>query len=153
MAKTINEIDLPAVKCPVCGGGLEGDDMHGQRCIECGWAGEDVGNVDLNACPSCGAPEGEECDPDCHSREAECPVCHAPDGVACDCRDAARTDLEYDRRMEGSRDFNKFMDRILVEEKRPEGKVTVLNDSPQRQLAARYQERPMGRTRMGGKRS
>ena len=114
-----------------------------------------------NDCSSCGAPEGEPCDPDCPSAEAECPICHAPDGLACGCVEAGLSDLDYDRRMdiaperrfEGARDFDKFMDRILTEERQPTPKVTVLRDSPQRQLASRYQERPMGRTRMGGRQS
>ena len=80
--------------------------------------------------------------------------------MACGCSEEGLADRDYDRKMDISperrfegADFDKFMSRILVEEKRPTPKVTVLNDSPQRQLAARYQERPMGRTRMGGKQS
>lgn len=43
--------------------------------------------------------------------------------------------------------FDKFMDRIISEEHTK--RMPVMNDSPLRANAARYQERPMGRTRMG----
>jgi rubredoxin len=45
-------------------------------------------------------------------------------------------------------DFSKFMDRILEEGRRPAA-LRVTNDSPHRIRAAQYQERPMGRTRIG----
>lgn len=45
-------------------------------------------------------------------------------------------------------DFDKFMGRILQEEKR-NGPAAIVTDSPQRLRAARHQERPMGRTRIG----
>lgn len=44
--------------------------------------------------------------------------------------------------------FDKFMGRILQEEKRS-GPAVVMTDSPQRLRAARHQERPLGRTRIG----
>lgn len=48
-------------------------------------------------------------------------------------------------------DFTRFMGRILQEEKRS-GPAKVLADSPQRLRAARHQERPLGRIRMGAPR-
>lgn len=47
--------------------------------------------------------------------------------------------------------FNKFMDKILVQEA-PSKKLLVENDSAQRQRAARHQERPLSRTVYGRKR-
>jgi len=43
--------------------------------------------------------------------------------------------------------FGKFMDRIVCDEHRKT--LPVLNDSPQRLRAARNQERPLGRIRIG----
>lgn len=115
-------------------------------------------------CPECGAPPGEPCDP-------QCPNADEPEGVdpdtAWDTRfeahDHANAQVEpgvgnhpsdcecktCEACTNESRDFDKFMNRILSEETKKG--MSVLNDSPHRKRAIREQERPMGRTRIGGK--
>lgn len=115
-------------------------------------------------CPECGAPPGEPCDP-------QCPNAEAPEGVdpdtAWDTRfeghDHANPQVEpgagnhpsgcecdecNDDLSEGT-NFDKFMSRIISEETKKG--MAVLNDSPHRKRALREQERPLGRTRVGGK--
>jgi hypothetical protein len=49
-------------------------------------------------------------------------------------------------------EFDKFMDRIVITERRTK-KVDVLEENnPQRQRAMKYQDRPLNKTRFGGKR-
>lgn len=94
-----------------------------------------------DSCPECGAGAGEPCDPMCPNAEEE-------EGVD--------PDSEYDGRVdrepvmpESKFTFDKFMDRILVETKKRG--INVVQDNPRRSVAARYQERPLGKTRVGGK--
>lgn len=87
-------------------------------------------------CPSCGAPEGEECSGACKSSHPP----NEPD-----------PDRAHDRRFEGvDRHFDKFMGRILSEGTQRRPQVPTAGDSLQRQRAARVQERPLNRIRMGG---
>lgn len=126
---------------------------------------EELDDNGLEECPECGAPMGVPCDP-------QCPNADEPEGVD--------PDSAYDRRFENhdhaatqvdpgagnhpegceckgcnaekvneSSDFDRFMNRILSEENKKG--LPVLNDSPHRKRALREQERPMGRTRFGGK--
>jgi len=88
-------------------------------------------------CPGCGAPEGEECSGACKSSHP--PAESDPDSA-------------HDRRFEGADHFDKFMGRILSESVEQRARLTVQADSPQRLRAARRQERPLGRIRMGGSR-
>lgn len=115
-------------------------------------------------CPDCGAPMGEEHDP-------SCPNAEPPEGVdpdtAWDTRFEAqdRGDVQTEP---GAGDhpsdctcksceevqaeafgFGRFMNRIISEETKKG--MPVLNDSPHRKRALREQERPLGRTRIGGK--
>ncbi len=83
-------------------------------------------------CPECGASAGEKCDPRCSSAQEAGP----PDGVY----------------HEGAEPFGKFMDRILNEGATRRPQVPTEDDSLQRKRAARVQERPLGRIRMGGSR-
>lgn len=117
---------------------------------------------DEELCPECGAPPGGECEPGCPNADIE--------GVD--------PDIAYDTRFETyeradsniepgegdhpqdcecqscicaneSYNFDKFMDSIIVQETKRG--MPVLNDSPHRRRAIREQERPLGRTRFGGK--
>ncbi len=84
-------------------------------------------------------PEGMELCPECQgvgSIEGE--FCEMCDGLG-----FVDVDIE-----QVSEDFDKFMGRILQEEKRGEP-AAIVTDSPQRLRAARHQERPLGRTRIG----
>jgi len=67
-----------------------------------------------------------------------CPTC---EGAGCDDCETVITETN---------DFDKFMDRILTEEHPLKQRTS--NDSPQRARAAKIQERPLGRIRMGGSR-
>lgn len=125
---------------------------------------DDFGDNGLESCEECGAPEGQPCDPECpnagdiegvdpdtdydtrfeavdkasgvepgagnHTSDCECPSCEG-------------------KAVNESNDFDRFMNRILSEETKKG--MSVLNDSPHRKRALREQERPMGRTRIGGK--
>lgn len=96
-----------------------------------------------------------------------------PDGVLCQrCaaeeeeeilnrgREAMRdyyTDMAIDRRRMGEgkdpasvAEFDKFMDRILIDEGQNRPAVKQ-EDSPQRKRAARHQDRPLNKIRFGGK--
>lgn len=125
-------------------------------------------SVEDDACPECGAPPGEECDP-------RCPMADEPEGVDPDTAWDTRGDkfeshnvepsassgngahpsdcecptCEEAGRQNESFGFSKFMDRIISEETKKG--MPVLNDSPHRKRALREQEHPMGRTRIGGK--
>lgn len=82
---------------------------------------------DDSDCPECGAPAGSPCDPRCPNAEGS----------------------EPDRYDEGV-SFDRFMDRILTEE-RGQRIMRTVDDSPQRKRQAARQERPLGRIRMGVK--
>jgi ribosome-binding protein aMBF1 (putative translation factor) len=61
-------------------------------------------------------------------------------------------DMAMDRRRLGeAAGFNKFMDRILVEEGHNRVAPKHEEDSPQRLRAARHQDRPLNKIRYGGK--
>jgi len=85
-------------------------------------------------CPGCGAPEGEECSGACKSSHP--PAEPDPDSA-------------HDRRFEH---FDKFMGRLLSEGTQQRVRLAGDANSPQRLRAARRQERPLGRIRMGGPR-
>lgn len=87
-------------------------------------------------CPGCGAPEGEECSGACKSS-------HPPG--------EPDPDRAHERRFEGfDHHFDKFMGRILSEGASRRPQVPTASDSLLRLRAARTQERPLGRIRMGG---
>ena len=100
------------------------------------------------SCPECGAPPGETCSRGCPYGEEE----EGPDpDRAWDSRadkDPVWKNPAYDDQFEGA-GFDKFMDRIIKEERAPRG-VQVLADSPLRGRARGYQERPLGKIRMNG---
>jgi hypothetical protein len=91
-------------------------------------------------CPECGAPPGMPHDPGCPVAEEMGPD---PDRAY-----DARVDREPRYEANG---FDKFMDSTLIMEQK---KKTVDADtvSPQRRLARNYQEHPLGKIRMGGRR-
>lgn len=151
-------------ECSPCHGNGE---IDGQSCPYCNglgasspadaWDGEDeIGsNAAMEECPMCGdevaladmgpTAGGLVCN-SCLESSAENAAAEAAEAVA-----DYHTDMKMDsRRMgEGVVGFDRFMDRIMIEENRKG--LPVLNDSPLRKVAARYQERPMGKTRMGVK--
>jgi len=107
------------------------------RCPGCDEPHEPVPGALTNLCPTC-------------SGDASCPACGAPPGMPCsvDCPEAGQPDP--DRYRESA--YDRFMDRILVQESTAGPRLKTLDDSPLRARAARNQERPLGRTRMGAAR-
>lgn len=123
------------------------------------------GGNDMEACEECGAPEDMPCDPQCPNADQQTGVdpdsdwdsrgdfteAHdkadttepGPGNHASDC-ECKSCELQTE-----SFGFGKFMNRIISEETKTG--LPVLNDSPHRKRALREQERPMGRTRIGGK--
>lgn len=106
-------------------------------------------------CFGCGREDGHEgpCMPEELPAEGDdsCPECGAPAGMPCDprCPNAEQAGPDPDRYREGV-GFDKFMDKILIQEGHNR-KVTKQDDSPQRRRQAARQERPLGRIRIGGK--
>jgi hypothetical protein len=92
-------------------------------------------------CPECGAPPGQPHDP-------LCPIGIEEEG------DPRDPDRAYDSRVDRepyaeSTEFDKFMDRVILDE----GRKRLIDRpevNPQRQRAARYQDRPMNKTRFNG---
>lgn len=76
-----------------------------------------------------------------------CPVCGAFGGaheLGCPHEDGSTAQNE-------STEFDKFMQSTLLKEQR-ERKIDETVVSPQRKIIRGYQERPLGRTRFGGRR-
>lgn len=125
----MNEHD-DTVECDKCGATVPRD-----QAVE-------VLDPDGMLCPSCAAEEEEE--------------------ILGRSKDALRdyyTDMAIDRRRMGEgaekgptsvAEFDKFMDRILVEEGNNKPQVKQ-EDSPQRRRAALHQDRPLNKIRFGGK--
>lgn len=138
--------ELDGHTCPYCNGlGVSGSST---------WTGED----DLDGpeeCPCCGevtldddmvwVDDNTHVCKNCAEGEAE--------RIAAEKEEADRdyrADMKRDARSLGeSVDFDRFMSRIISEETRRG--LPVVNDSPLRKNAQRYQERPMGKTRMRSK--
>src|SRR5579863_3034550 len=105
-------------------------------------------------CPECGAPLGEPHDPRCPMAEEEGPD---PDRWH-----DSRVDREMDDKFFGRDDegvvregkeepaqvteFDKFMDRTLIDERRATKVNPKAENNVQRQRAARIQDRPMNKT-------
>lgn len=110
-----------------------------------------------DTCSTCGAPlnPGEASNP--HDGAAVCTDCAADEHAAhqgpessADPRD--HDDARHDAKRVGEGfGFDKFMDRILVEEHIKTGIKTVA-DSPQRKRQQARQENPLGRIRFGSNR-
>jgi len=87
------------------------------------------------SCEYCGAPLGMPCEPGCPNEE-----------------DPRDPDRAYDARVdqfegkEPMSEFDKFMDRTLIDEKQRQ-RVDAHENNPQRRIAAKYQDRPMNKTR------
>ncbi len=113
----------------------------------------DVG-VEEEPCPECGAPAGEPCDPMCPNAEHEDP--RDPDR-AYDSRvdnvavDPAMLGIQREGKEETVTEFDKFMDRIVLDEHKQQKVNPKREDNVQRQRAARIQDRPMNKTRWGGR--
>lgn len=130
-------------------------------------------------CASCGAPmapgEGVELEPgeqvcdacSVEGGEGRCEYCEAHPGEShgrgCPNKEMdepdpdhwhdSRVDREMDVHVEGvneSTEFDKFMDRIVVDERKKQV-IDREEDNPQRRRASRYQDRPMNKTRFGSK--
>lgn len=145
-------LDQP-VPCQDCNGsGISryASGMGGQRvqCSKCSGTGN------ILACQKCGAGLDEECD--CAHSDLDmmpeeldvdtCPECGAPLGEPHDPRCPLKDDFGPDTdRYRESVDFDKFMDRIVIEENRKH-KIDVVENNPQRQIARKYQDRPGNRT-------
>jgi hypothetical protein len=142
-----------------------------QNCTSCGGSGQVEGEDEMpgeNICYGCGGEDGHEgpCMPPTDEEgEASCDYCGAPFGmpheVGCheeeDPRDPDREyDARVDRQAEGrvleTDGFDKFMDRIVGDEKQRAKADPKAENNPQRQIASRYQDRPMNKTRWGGHR-
>jgi hypothetical protein len=100
---------------------------------------------DVVACAD-GLPEDET------TYDDVCPCCGEWwNGVRCDACDKAEfescADLEAPIHVECN-DFDKFMDRTLIDEGR-KVMVSCEENNPQRRLAARYQDRPLNKIRIG----
>lgn len=85
--------------------------------------------------------------------QATCPGCEAAFDEECSCleeHDGRQSSLRKENPRESVKDFDKFMDKILISEGygRPAMKP---EDNPQRRRAARHQDRPGNKTRFGGK--
>jgi len=48
-------------------------------------------------------------------------------------------------------DFDKFMDRIVIDERQKQKVDRKDENNPQRRIAARYQDRPLNKTRWGSR--
>ena len=106
---------------------------EGAPCPECNGTGASVSGGEDDLCPECGAPPGLPCDPGCPNAETLGP------------------DPDRKRHEESvSHDFDKFMASTLIKESRALCKSAPV--SPQRQLARNYQEHPLGKIKLGGKR-
>lgn len=107
----------------------------------------DIGIEEEEPCPECGAPVGQPHDPMCPFEDQVDP--RDPDRAH-----DARVDVQLEgRQREGTEepsDFDKFMDRIVVDEKQRQ-RIDRPENNPQRQRAARIQDRPMNKTRWGGR--
>lgn len=93
-------------------------------------------------CDHCGAPLGMPHESDCpNDEEGEE---DRPDGM--------RANIQGEGHVFETDSFDKFMDRIVGDEKQRVRVTPKVEDNPQRQRAARYQDRPMNKTRWGGNR-
>lgn len=138
MSRDIKLEGLGIEICPMCGANAEAtveiEPGLEPVCDDC--ALEYAGDHEEVIAPLVG--EGEEpselVDPGArnHPKDCECAKCEDRGPVK-----------------ESTIGFDRFMDRILIQETK-QG-LKVLNDSPLRANAHRYQERPMGRVRMGVK--
>ena len=105
-------------------------------------------------CEHCGAPLGMPCEPGCPNEEE--PMEPDPDRAydsrmdrQMDDRHFGRDDVQYEGVVREGREmseFDKFMDRIVVDEKQRE-RIDAPENNPQRQRASKYQDRPMNKTR------
>lgn len=115
------------VTCPTCGGkfGAEHDEGYPntQRDNRTGQDLRGFGEAHVRDTPEPGAIN--------HPEDCECPEC-----------------VDLAPKTESTM-FDKFMDRIIKEERKPFN--LVIKDSPQRIRAARNQEHPLGRIRVRGR--
>jgi hypothetical protein len=88
-------------------------------------------------CEHCGAPLGMPCEPGCPN---EVPMEPDPDRAY-----DARVDVQ--REGKEMTEFDKFMDRTVIDERQRVRVDRKEENNPQRQRAARYQDRPMNKTR------
>jgi len=103
-----------------------------------------------HGCPNCGAPDGAcQCMPP--ELGDNCPECGAPPDMPHDprCPNAEQMEPDPDRYREAT-DFDRFMDVTLFKESKSHG-VDAKKPSPQRLIARKYQEHPLGKIRIGGK--
>lgn len=124
-SKPERDMDEPGVVCSYCPEEAPGRGLTGDA-MAAGWVDLGYENMPAWKCPSCQKDSGSEV--------------------------SART-APAGRQFEsvGSFSFDRFVDDILLtESRRP--KVMTAADSPQREVARKAQERPLGRIRFGGKR-
>lgn len=165
--------------CPGCGNSWEEctcdlgtypEDVEG-ACKECG------APPDAECSPGCPNAEYGEFEPasgvfkkydklpemdEDENHGDHCPDCGAPAGadhkIGCNNDDdkSAEPDVEEPVNVDSltkhneSINFDKYMDKILVQEGRVRTPVKQI-DSPQRVRAAKHQDRPLNKTRFGGK--
>jgi len=135
---------MEIVTCPDCG---EPTEPGSPVCLVCGEElpieapatgsmldiGDEQNTEDPleGGCPECGAPSEMECDPNCPNAQ---PMGPDPDRY----------------RESVSHDFDKFMDTTLLKESRARTEDAKML-TPQRTLARRRQENPLGKIRFGGR--
>jgi hypothetical protein len=147
--KPMNE-NMMTGKCDECGADWDGDS---EACSVCGAAmlGDSGSDEEPRNCEVCGAPGGEPCDPGCPNAPYEDPLELDPDRAWDERGDRADDEAHFgreDRQFDESTDFDKFMDRTLLDE----GKRKMVDkpeDNPQRRRALGHQNRPLDRTRIG----
>lgn len=119
--------------CEQCYG--EGEDPNGppgNQCHACGGTGLEPENVDdlPGDCPECGGGFEQGMYGD------RCKLCGYETGVP-----------QTEGKLTESKDFDKFMDRIVTDERRVQKVNKQEENNPQRLRAQRYQDRPMNKTR------
>jgi hypothetical protein len=126
-------------------------EFENAACPECGatWDG------DTDNCHVCGASMGfhsEDEYPEGGEEEAPCEMCGAPLGQPHEpgCPNEDDVGSDPDRYREAKEpavtEFDKFMDRTLIEE-RQRTRINAPENNPRRLQAARYQDRPNNKTR------
>jgi len=148
--------DVPCFHCGGTGKIEEGKTMGEVEEFECNGCS---GLIDTLVCPECGQ---EHDDPNEEPEDDYCVTCSGSgegmyDGSTCrNCRGSGVEPRAFDddreppsarSRYDESADFNKFMDATLLKESR-QATHDIKGVHPQRQVAMKYQERPLGRIKV-----
>jgi len=119
----------------------------------------------FDGCPMCGSPmlPGEEVYVE-KNADPVCPACAEDYQGMTPSANEPDPDRAYDARVDRGRfgeghvnesaeisEFDKFMDRIVLDEVKQKKVDPKVENNPQRQRAARIQDRPGNKTRWGGR--